>query len=42
MEMSEPVVMYLKTWADYALVNSLLESCRVAMEADLIMCLLAT
>ena len=42
MEMSEPVVMSLKTWADCALGDSLLESFRLAMEAGLIMCPLAT
>ena len=42
MDMSEPVVMSLKTWADWAMEDSLLESCRVALKSDLMMCLLAT
>ena len=42
MEMSEPVVMYLKTWVECALGESLLESCKVALKAGLIMCPLAT
>ena len=42
METSEPVVMSLKMWADCALWYSLLESCRVALKAGLIVCLLET
>ena len=37
MDMSEPVVMLLKTWADCALEESLLESCKVALKAGLMM-----
>ena len=42
MDMSEPVVMSLKTCADCALGDSCFESCRVALKAGLIMCPLAT
>ena len=42
MGMSEPVVMSLKTWADYALEESLFESCKVALKSSLMMFLLAT
>ena len=31
MDMSEPVVMLLKTWADCVLEESLFESCKVAL-----------
>ena len=34
-DMSKPVVMLLKTWADCALEDSLLESCRVALKYGL-------
>ena len=42
MDMSEPVVISLKTWEDWDLEDSLLESCMVALRAGLMMCLLAT
>ena len=42
MDMSEPVVMSLKMWADWDLEDSLLESCRVVLKAGLLMCPLAT
>ena len=42
MDMSEPVVMLLKTWADCDLEESLLESCKLALKAGLMMFLLAT
>ena len=42
MDMSEPVVMSLKTWAEYALEESLIESCKVALKAGLMMFPLAT
>ena len=42
MDMSEPVVMSLNTWADCALEESLLESCKVALKAGLMMFLLGT
>ena len=42
MEMSEPVAMYLKTWADCALGDSLLESYRVSLKAGLKFFRLAT
>ena len=35
MDMSETFVMSLKTWADWALKDSLFESCRVALKAGL-------
>ena len=41
-DMSEPDVMLLKTWADIALEESLLESCKVALKAGLTMFLLDT
>ena len=41
MDMSEPVVMSLKTWADWALEDSLIESCK-ALKAGLMMFLLDT
>ena len=42
MDMSEPVVMLLKTWEDCDLEESLLESCKVALKYGLMMFLLAT
>ena len=42
MDMSEPVVVSLKTWADCALEDSLLKSCRLALKAGLMMFPLAT
>ena len=42
MNMSEPVVMLLKTWADCALEDSLLESCKVALKSGMMMFPLAT
>ena len=42
MYMSEPVVMLLKTWADWDLEDSLLESFRVELKAGLMMSQLAT
>ena len=42
MDMSEPNVMSLKTWADCALEDTLLKSCRVALKAGLMMLPLAT
>ena len=42
MDMSEPVVMYLNTWAGCTLAESLLESIKVELKAGLIMCPLAT
>ena len=42
MEMSEPVVISLKKWVDWALGDSLLESFRVVLTAGLMMCLFAT
>ena len=42
MEINELVVVSLKTWADCALMDSFLDSCRVALKAGLIMCPLAT
>ena len=42
MGMSELVVMSLKMWADRGLEDSLLDSCRVARKAGLMMCPLAT
>ena len=42
MDMSELVVMQLKTWADWDLEDILLDSCRVALKAGLMMCPLAT
>ena len=42
MDMSELVVISLKTWSDCALVESLLESYRVALKDGLIVCLLVT
>ena len=42
MEMREPVVMSLKTWADYALEESLFDIFKVARKSGLIMFLLAT
>ena len=41
MDMSEPVLMPLKTWADCALEDSLLKSCKVALKAGWMMFLLA-
>ena len=40
MEMREPVVMPLKTWADCVLEESLFDSCKVARKASLMMFLL--
>ena len=42
MDMSDPVVMLLKTWADCDLLESLFESCKVALKAGLMMFLLVT
>ena len=42
MDMSKPVVISLKTWADWYLEDSLLESCRVALKAVFMVFLLAT
>ena len=42
MDISEPVEMSLKTWAEWDLEDSLLESCRVALKDGLMMFLLAT
>ena len=42
MDISEPVVMSLKTWAYCALEDSLLESCKVVLKAGLMTFLLAT
>ena len=42
MDMSEPVGISLKTWADCALEESFLKSCKVAIKAGLIMFPLAT
>ena len=42
MEMREPVVMSLKTCADYASEESLFDSCKVARTASLMMFLLNT
>ena len=42
MDMSETVVMSLKTWEDCALEESLLKSCKVALKDGLRMFLLAT
>ena len=42
MDMSEPVVMSLKTWADCDLEESLIESCKVALKAGLMMFLFTT
>ena len=42
MDMSEPVVMSLKTWADCATEESFLKSCKVALKAGLMMLTLAT
>ena len=38
MDIREPVVMSLKTWADCALEESLFESCKVARKAGLMNC----
>ena len=42
MDISEPVVMSLKTWADCVLEESLFDSCKVARKAGLMMFPLAT
>ena len=42
MDMSEPVVMSLKTWVDWDLEDSSLESFRVALKDGLMMFPLAT
>ena len=42
MDRSEPVAMSLKTWVDWALEDSLIESYRVALKAGLRMFPLAT
>ena len=42
MDIIETVVMSLKTWAHWALEDSLLGSCRVALKAGLMMLPLAT
>ena len=42
MDMSDPVVMSLKTWAEWAMEDSLLKSCRVVLKAGLMMYPLAT
>ena len=42
MDMSDSVVMSLKTWADWDLEDSLFESFRVALNSGLMMILLAT
>ena len=41
MDMSEPVVMSLKTWADCAPEENLFKSCKVALKSGLMMFLLA-
>ena len=42
MDISDPVVMPLKTWGDCALEDSLFESCKLALKAGLMMFPLAT